>query len=1066
MAEYVLLGVAIAALVLSAAAAIYTYYQMENIPDPGEYKADVELTDVAPTTREGLPVPLVYGTVRLGGSVIGWSNYGNIDIGQWDENTHDDIELQGDVPRRALWVALCAKGEFGSVEEALQGWGGDPPDSWLIIDERTFGIGFEYDWFQFRPDDDIVGGIVFNDGAGNEHPGNHSLGGSIEPNFEKTGPSEPGKYLSKVPGVAHVFLRALYCRPTGGRAPRVSFVVRRTLPHVPLDENDVSYYGPAPGSVIYDIMCDRQHGLGIPDSDIDHVSFNEANDYFVNETNYGLNFAIKAQTEARQVLDQICSMVGCRLYINSEGKYALKAYKPSEPYVAEITDEDIIEFSVVRPSWDDTYNDFRAGGKDREGYYHNSVFPEDFTVREVQVKNIANIEMTGKIRQHPHLDMTAFLDRTVASERLWQLMEDNSWPKAKGHLVTNMQFIYLRPGDVIKITYTPFAMSDNHYFRIVRMDIPEIESNELSFELVEVAAANGLADTGGGTEFEPTEIAFEDFDHVKIWELPYIKNEFPYLPFAALRGSYTPSYLVLISKNDSTDHIPEGFQIALSNDGGTSYRAQTNVFGFSLRGELSEDYPPMAYIENDFDDGIDSLWASSDDVTPPNIAFQDYPTTLVGGETIAYEGGTGTNLTCITVPEETFWGGFDIEWAWVLVTDTDNTSEKTRVYSGDESTPSLEAQARWFNDAITFSATDSAPYGDYVNAPFSSGATYRVRLVRGGTLSTSGIFVPTLDGSDDDNIRCYYYDDFISASGVGYVGGTGTDTWLEHPNSPIVYDGAWWLGAEGATHHGKSYINLWSEFGMPEGYELTVEGGTYEIDDDFGILFTPDNEALASALSDLSRADLFNRPRLALIDDELMAFQTITPEGPTDYRLGGIIRNLAWTERVRHYEGDEIWIFGEEICTNRFWFQSALPSFHIKALPFSAGGRYIMDASDATAHEVTAEFKAKTPQACRVLATRSGSTVTITWWPVTYERNDSAGAQDADSYTDQYPFVREGDFKTQKDSDPESYTTDITTTVTDASAFSFAVTMRNQGYEGPEVSVYVDTSDGDYVSWT
>lgn len=1061
MAEYVILGVTIAALILSAAAAIYSYYLMENIPDPGEYEVEVEIQDTTPVTREGLPVPLVYGTVRLGGAVVGWANYGNIDWAAQDPNPRDDLHYEGDIPRRGLWIALCAKGEFGSVEEGLYGWGGSAPDTWLIIDEKVFANGFAYDWFQFVEDADIAGGLIFNDGAGDEHPGNHSYGGTDTPEFETK------EYLSKVPGVAHVFLRSLYCRPSGGRCPRVSFVIQRHLPHVPLDENAVSWYGPAPASVIYDIMCDRQHGLGIPQSDIDLTSFNETNDYFVNNTKYGLNFAIKAQTEARQIIDQICNMVGCRLYINVEGKYALKAYKPSEPYVAEVTDEDVIAFSVSRPSWDSTYNDFRGGSKDRSQYAF-AVNPEDFTVREVQVKNIANIELTGKIRQHPHLDMTPFLNREAASERMWELMEDNSWPKAKAHLVTNMEFIYLRPGDVIKVSYSAFAMSGNHYFRVVRMDVPELESNELNFELVEVAAANGLADPGGGTQFEPTSVEFEDFDHVKIWELPYIKEEFPYLPYAALMGSYIPSYLVLVSKNDPADKVPAGFQVALSSDGGVSYRTQSNVLGFSLRGTLDEDYVDP-YFTDDFDGGVVAgEWTNI--ATAPHLTLHDYATQELDGEWMVYANGASpTDHTWLTAPGENCSGAFDIEWEIILDQQLpgDNTSEKCGIFSGTEGSPSTEAIGMWVNGDIYFSTHGTLPDANpHVEAPHGLYTRYKMRMCRGGTISADGTFVPTTDGSDDANVRMYFFDDFVSAATPPDVGGGGTNTWVEHPASPIVYAGDFWFGGEGATRHGKTSISYWAEHGMPPSYGIDSYAGTYEIDDLFGILFTPDDPALASHLSDLSRADLFGRPRLILIGDELMAFQTITPEGLSSYRLEGIIRNLAWTERVRHYEGDEIWIFGEEICTHRFWFQTNYPSFRIKALPFSDGGQFIMDPSLATAYPVTAEFKAKTPQACRVLASRSGSTVTITWWPVTYERNDSAGTQDADSYTDQYPFVREGDFKTQKDSDPESYTTDITTTIVDAGAFSFSVTMRNQGFEGPTTTVEVDVGDGEYVSWT
>lgn len=187
----------------------------------------------------------------------------------------------------------------------------------------------------------------------------------------------------------------------------------------------------------------------------------------------------------------------------------------------------------------------------------------------------------------------------------------------------------------------------------------------------------------------------------------------------------------------------------------------------------------------------------------------------------------------------------------------------------------------------------------------------------------------------------------------------GTETGFE-----VIYS------VTGTDYKRKAFCTQFSQHGtLDEQYVST----TYTIDDDVGILYTPDRDD--PEFSDLSRTDLFADTRIGILGGtEIIAFQTITPEGGSSFRLTGVIRGLFNTPVSTHNIGAEIWL--TRISDNLLTGISA-SSFYLKFLPYFGGS--VLDAGSATALPVTYAEKALTPWSpSNIKVVKSGSTNTVT----------------------------------------------------------------------------------------
>lgn len=254
-----------------------------------------------------------------------------------------------------------------------------------------------------------------------------------------------------------------------------------------------------------------------------------------------------------------------------------------------------------------------------------------------------------------------------------------------------------------------------------------------------------------------------------------------------------------------------------------------------------------------------------------------------------------------------------------------------------------------------------------------------------------------------------------------------------------------------------TYANL-STFSQAGSLDEDYVLNTYNVDDDIGILYTPYKENFAPIFDSISRADLFGLQRVVIIDNEMMAFQTIIPEGVESYRLTGIIRGILGTKKALHAISSTIYLcdIRDNLITNL-----SVENFDVKLLPYVNNDQ--LDEGDATAHNITTEYLAKKPNAVsRIEAIRSGSTISIQLFPST-PGIDGAG-NNGESVTDQEPpFSFLGSFVITYSTTEEIKTSD-SFDITYSGAVDVTIKHRLNGFITDGLTVSVGSSDGTYIA--
>jgi len=165
---------------------------------------------------------------------------------------------------------------------------------------------------------------------------------------------------------------------------------------------------------------------------------------------------------------------------------------------------------------------------------------------------------------------------------------------------------------------------------------------------------------------------------------------------------------------------------------------------------------------------------------------------------------------------------------------------------------------------------------------------------------------------------------------------------------------------------------------------------TYSIDDETGILYTPERED--PKFGSLFRNELFTKLRFAIIDEEILAFQTVDYEGEESIRLTGVIRGILNTPIETHTAGSKIWITS---FRNNILSETEYHEFNAKVV--TTFGGEVFDISEVSPITVTETQKAAQPWTpWNAYAERDGVTINVTVAHTT-KATDGAGVLPAES---------------------------------------------------------------------
>ncbi len=383
------------------------------------------------TAEEGTVIPRVFGTVRLSGNLL---HYG----GLTSEPEYEETRVGG-------------KGGGKKTQKVLQGYHYSM-DVWQGIGMGPLELVGVYQ------DDRLLteqGGTiacaeqVWNDGTGTFYP------------------QQAGSYASRLPGVAHLWLRQFYLGFNVSVMPTLHYVVR-FCGTIPL-EHALLGNGVNPAAIILQLLLDA----GASWSSIDKPAFTAAATFWAGK-GYGLNIAFSSQKPVREHITQVLGTVGGWLIERADGTLSLRAPDPDAAVSAVLGEGDFLEgsFSFKRAAWDTTWNDL-------SGKFIDAA--QDYSERAVTANNAASIRLLG-LRRKKSVDLTAFTDRGAAQRRIEELRDVESYPAASFSFDVSRDHAGIEQGQILELTHSRFGLSG------VRVRVLEVVRGNLSENRISIQA--------------------------------------------------------------------------------------------------------------------------------------------------------------------------------------------------------------------------------------------------------------------------------------------------------------------------------------------------------------------------------------------------------------------------------------------------------------------------------------------------------------------------------------------------------------------------------------------------
>lgn len=298
------MGLETIAIIAAVAISVGTAAYAAVVSSKSQSKQKQEIGNIQVTrAEEGQVIPMVYGTVRVPGSII-W--YGNV-----------------------KYYPIKAKGGKGG------GGGGGTSGYSVYIDAHLVLCEGKITLEEIYKDEEVYdynASLTFNDGTTSSYV-------------------EYAEFSTKLPGVAHVYFQNWFLGENQYSPPSMSFKVKRVLT-TPL----YSYVttGENPSCVIYDILTKAG-------ATCDTASFQEVANYY-NSVDWGLNLCFDSQQEVEKILETVFSHLELVLYKENDIYYLRQTH--SVGLVDTIDERDLKDFSFTRLAYNQIFCDLAANYKD------------------------------------------------------------------------------------------------------------------------------------------------------------------------------------------------------------------------------------------------------------------------------------------------------------------------------------------------------------------------------------------------------------------------------------------------------------------------------------------------------------------------------------------------------------------------------------------------------------------------------------------------------------------------------------------------------------------------------
>lgn len=380
--------------------------------------------------NENIPIPLIYGKVRIPGNII-W--YGN----------------------------LITEPVYQKVKTGKKGGGKKKSQKVLT------GYNYYLDvWYGLCYGDNVVIERIIAD---NDPEKTITHSGQ----YFNTNPPINLEFLPTYHNnrINHIFFKKFYVGFNRTSLPTLHFVLKRTL-NTLLPYNNVivnnKFIGCNPIAVLFDLLTSQ---ASIPVDLIDLNSWNNACSYYQNQ-GLGINLAITSETNIHNLVNNILQFLGAFIYYTSDGKIGIKIIQPGEEPIATIQDE-FLDFNFGKKSWTDVPNTFHATFIDADS---------NWTERVIIVDNPAGKYLANKTIPES-LDFTYLIDRDTAVKKLQEYVKQHSYPRSTIECTVPIKYSFLKIGDIVKIIHSDYLINGD--FRIVNMNFSAVSEGKIKLSLVQ-----------------------------------------------------------------------------------------------------------------------------------------------------------------------------------------------------------------------------------------------------------------------------------------------------------------------------------------------------------------------------------------------------------------------------------------------------------------------------------------------------------------------------------------------------------------------------------------------------
>lgn len=381
----------------------------------------------------------------------------------------------------------------------------------------------------------------------------------------------------KLQGVAWIYFHAIILDVGMTSAPNYTIELQASLDGIGLSNIGSFSWGADgenPARIAYHLI--KEAG-----GRIDIASFTDATNY-CNEYHLALNIAITDQQELSELLQSITDKTQI-YFFNKNGAYFAKPFRFNdgldETQRYEIDENDFLEFTFARPSYNDIPSDFVFS----YGAYGYTERTKRFIIEGVK-------DMTGNaISKNYDWSGYSYFPTKLASE----IIKAELYPKAQIKAKLPLRYNELFIGDVIDVSYKKIKLPRT-FFRITSIK-KDFLGGTIEFEASETLINKGEfkidGSEGGETEDVTPDMSVYNVSDSALFDVIGEKST-----------DYNNLYCYPMAVYDSHKKMDE-YEIYIAKTTNSSYNYIDNNILYCFKGILVEDYPADTY-SLDLENGI------------------------------------------------------------------------------------------------------------------------------------------------------------------------------------------------------------------------------------------------------------------------------------------------------------------------------------------------------------------------------------------------------------------------------------------------------------------------------